>query len=583
MKFYNKYIIIAALFLGGLSFTSCSDFLTEKPDSSIGPEQVGDSDDAVDIWVTGVYNVWLNTAFLYDQFPLVLEKDNDYISGPDWSMAYLGAGNFQNSSSEVDAMWKNLYALVERSNLAIKYISAMSNATESYKNNALGELYFQKAFAYFLLTRAYGEIPLSDKAISDGGDANMPRQSISNVYTEITSLLEKAIPLMYTIDNKSYSAGHVSAGTAAGLLAKVYATMGSGSLSNAQMTIRSGAATSTNGDVTTLTYPVSKTFTKDVVAGYEAFNSQECYTKAAKWAKAVMDGEYGTYALLPYSSLWSKANRHASEFMFSIETVSNNANYHMGVGVYFNGVLNSSSRISTGHWLGNRYHWYCLFDANDYRIVTGVQHRFVYEYQASYNNGFYYPNTEEYTLKATGMDANGNKVADPVYPFNDGIQYGYNLGYECLAFTTKYQDVTDHTTINQDAPWPFLRYADVVLIYAEAQNELGNSSDAISALNLIRERSNATLAKTTGDGALTSQLAIRSAIFEERAKELACEGDRRWDLIRWGVYLQAMNAIGGYDESGVYKTRTAKNLLYPLPTTEVDNNSSITTNNPGWN
>lgn len=583
MKYVKIYITVLILMISVVSFTSCNDFLKEKPDSSIGPDDVGDSDEAIDIWVTGVYNKWLNTAFKYDQFPLVLEKDNDYTSGPDWAMAYLGAGNFQNTASECDAMWTNLYQLIERSNFAIKYISGMSNATESYKNNALGELYFQKAFALFLLTRAYGEIPIPQKAVTDGEDMNLPRESISNVYAEIVSLLEDAASLMYTIDNSKYQKGHVSAGTAAGLLAKVYATMGSGSLSNAQMVVRTGAATSTNGDDVTLTLPVSKTFTKDVVAGYESFDTQTCYQNAAKWAKAVIDGTYGAYSLLSYANLWNKSYRYASEFMFSIETISGSSDYHMGVGVYYNGVYNSSNRIASGHWIGNRYHWYALFDSDDYRVVDGVQHRWVNEYQASYNGGFYYPKNAEYTLKATGYDSNGNKVADPVAPFNDGLSYGYNMGSECLAFTTKYSDVTDNTTKDQDAPWPFLRYADIVLIYAEAQNELGNSSDAISALNLIRSRSNAALAKTTGDGALTTTLAIRSAIFEERAKELACEGDRRWDLLRWGIYLQAMNAIGGYDEAGIYKNRTSKHLLYPIPTDEVNANSSITGNNPGWN
>ncbi len=583
MKFRKLYITAFLLLAGCISFTSCSDYLKEEPQSFIGPDQVGDSNDAIDIWVTGVYNKWLNTMFLYNQFPLVLEKDCDYTTGPDWSMSYLGAGNFQDTSSECDAMWEGLYGLIERANLAIKYIKAMSNCSEDYQQNALGELYFQKAFAYFLLTRAYGEIPLWDTTISDGANQNQPRQSIPTVYAEIIKLLEDGASMMYKRDNANYQTGHVCAGSAAGLLAKVYATMGSGSLNGAQMTIRTGAATSTNGDETTLTLPVSKTFTKDVVAGYGEFNTDSCYENAAKWAKAIMDGDYGIYELLPYNELWSKSHSNDSEFMFSIQTISNNNTYHMGVGLYYNGVFNAAGRITTGHWLGNRYHWYCLFDSKDYRIVNGVQHRWINEGQEDYNGGFYYPKNAEYTLKATGYDANGNKVADPVFPYNDGIGYYYNIGYECIAFTTKYSDVTDNTTQDQDAQWPFLRYADVILIYAEAENELGNSQTAIDEMNLIRTRSNANLASMTGDGALTSQVAIRSAIFEERAKELACEGDRRWDLIRWGVYLQAMNAIGGYDESGIYKTRGEKNLLYQIPTAEVNTNKSITSNNPGWN
>ena len=72
-------------------------------------------------------------------------------------------------------------------------------------------------------------------------------------------------------------------------------------------------------------------------------------------------------------------------------------------------------------------------------------------------------------------------------------------------------------------------------------------------------------------------------IIEERAKEFACEADRRWVLIRWGIYLQAMNAIGGSDDAGVLKTRQERNLLFPIPVAEINTNKAIDSNNPGWN
>ena len=131
------------------------------------------------------------------------------------------------------------------------------------------------------------------------------------------------------------------------------------------------------------------------------------------------------------------------------------------------------------------------------------------------------------------------------------------------------------------------------MIYAEAKCELsdGVSPEAISALNEIRSRSNATLAVTSGDGAIQNKEELRSAIFEERAKELTLEGDRRWDLIRWGIYLDVMNSIGGtnkdgstthYDEAGVNKHREERHLLFPIPTDEVSTNDAISENNPGW-
>ena len=108
----------------------------------------------------------------------------------------------------------------------------------------------------------------------------------------------------------------------------------------------------------------------------------------------------------------------------------------------------------------------------------------------------------------------------------------------------------------------------------------------MAKLNDVRRRSNATQMITYGD-----KDQLRAAVFEERAKELALEGDRRWDLIRWGIYLDVMNSIGGvnndgtesnYDEAGINKHRENRHLLFPLPSTEVSTNTAIDSNNPGW-
>ena len=307
----------------------------------------------------------------------------------------------------------------------------------------------------------------------------------------------------------------------------------------------------------------------------------------------VMDGKYGSYDLLPYDELWKRSNYNKTEHMFMLQTLNNDEEYGNTIHRWFSGTENAQGLIQQGQWIGNRYHWYTLFDSKDYRITKGVKHRFRYSYQASDNYGFYYPNTPEYKLMATGYDENGNKVADPVAPYNDGVQYTFNVSSSTLAYSTKYSDVTDPTVERSDAYWPFLRYADIVLIYAEAMCELGSGvdSEAIKALNAIRARSNANPAVTSGNGAIDSKVALRSAIFEERAKELALEGDRRWDLIRWGLYLDVMNSIGGtnedgtktnYDEASVNKHRETKHLLFPIPSAEISTNDAIDSNNPGW-
>lgn len=57
---------------GTMVTTSCNDYLTEKPESMIGPDNVGDSKEAVDTWVTGVYSNWLYDMFCWGEFPKVL-------------------------------------------------------------------------------------------------------------------------------------------------------------------------------------------------------------------------------------------------------------------------------------------------------------------------------------------------------------------------------------------------------------------------------------------------------------------------------------------------------------------------------
>ena len=577
----NKFVILLFCLASLISLTACNSWIEEDPESEITDEKVGDSNEAVAQWLTGTYSKWIDDMFRWGYFPRVLEFDADYISGPDWLFGTFGAGNFQGESDVTDALWKGCYGMIGRCNNAERHIKAMQNATTAVKNNAIGELKFMKAFAYFLVVRAYGDCPIQPE--EETTDYNQPRQSIVNVYDYIISNLEEAASLMYKNTDGSYQKGHVNAGSAAGLLAKVYATMASAAMpEGTEIVVRTGPAYTGTSSSRKYAPLQEVTFRKTAVNGYTTLDAATLYGKAAEWAKHVIDGDYGTYELLTYDKLWTKECATASEFMFSVGSVSGDATYKNAVHSQYEGYKTGqgSDFIQSGGWVGCTRHWYDLFDHDDLRIVQGVKHRWRAYTQEATNTGFYYPYTDEYSIMATGFDLSGTWVADPSGIYADGVSYYYSMDSQCLAFTTKYMDVTNDAIENADANWPFLRFADVLLIYAEAQNELGNASDAVTYLNKVRERSNAVGA--TVDGLATIE-ARRSAILEERAKELACEADRRWDLIRWGIYLDAMNAIGGTDDSGVLKSRTSRNLLYPIPAQELNTNKAITGNNPGWN
>lgn len=589
MKTMNyKHIILAVLVCCCVTttLTSCNSYIEEDTDGVSLADKVGDSKEACDLWVTGVYSKWLYDVFCWGYFPRVLEIDADYITGPNWLYAAFGAGMFQGNGADIaDALWKGGYGLIERANTAISYIEAMQNVETAYKNNAIGEMKFQKAFAYFLLVRAYGAIPLLNPGVDM---TNNPRVSVDRVYQEIFTLLEDAARLMYKNTDAAYVKGHVCKGTAVGLLAKAYATAAASAMASGTLYIRTGQAyVDPSAAEKEYAAPVSKPFAIQCVSGYESMNANALYAKAADWAKKLLETtDYGTHQLVgSFEDLWAMKNRYASEFLFQVYVPNADTKYKTSIHNLYEGTFGTASMeyLIDGGWVGNTYNWYQLFDAKDDRIVVGVKHRWRTEGQMTENYGFYYPENDEYN----------QKVWNHEFPYDDGVNYYVSKDYQCIAFTTKYMDVTDPTTANADCPWPFLRLADVKLIYAEALNETGDANAAMNQLYDVMKRSNPNMTAPTvaslqkvfnknGAYAVDAQTAIRSAIVEERAKEMACEGDRRWDLIRYGVYVDAMNAVGT-DDGGVNKTRSARNLLFPIPVQELNTNKALGgVNNPGW-
>jgi len=573
-----------------LTFMLASCKLNEKVYDFVSPEQVGDSDAAADKWALGTYNE-LSLMFRFSEFPAVLEYDCDYTTGPSWAFGELGAGNFQGNSKQTDPLWTYSYVLIHRANRAITNINNMTKVNATYKQNVLGEMYFLKALSYFMLVRAYGDVPIFLKAVDDGEDKFQPRKPVKDVYAHIIELLNEAKGMMYT--NAKATPGRATAGAAAALLAKVYVTIGSASLASGQVIVRGGKPFDLVNNVQVRTLPSPITFQKKQVKGYESFDSKQYFKLAMDLSGEIIKGTYGSYKLANFNEVWVQAGKNKDEHIFSLQGYMGDADLGNHLTRDFAGLV-ANNQITTGMWYGLRDHWYKLFEPQDLRIVDGVAHRWSRVFDYNNHIGTFYPNNDEYRKKAlgydvqTGTDGNGNPIIQhfpAVAPYNDGLNYGSGTDANYIAFLNKFAYPSDRSKDQSDVNYPFLRFADIKLIYAEAANEYngGPTSEALTALNDVRARSNATAKKLAGDGNVGSLVAFRSAVLEERAMELALEGDRRWDLIRWGIYLDVMNSIQGNDEVGVTKVRAERNLLYPLPISEVSTNTSIQGNNPGWN
>ncbi len=136
--------------------------------------------------------------------------------------------------------------------------------------------------------------------------------------------------------------------------------------------------------------------------------------------------------------------------------------------------------------------------------------------------------------------------------------------------------------------YPLLRYADVLLMLVEAENEVNGATPyGAGYLKEVRDRANASDVTATVTGDVD---AMRTAVRKERFLELAFEGQRKWDLIRWGIFVsemqQSAQEIRGNAGSFAYAAMsgeriTVRNNLFPIPVLELSLNSALT-QNPGW-
>ncbi|HET7897058.1 MAG TPA: RagB/SusD family nutrient uptake outer membrane protein, partial [Flavisolibacter sp.] len=168
----------------------------------------------------------------------------------------------------------------------------------------------------------------------------------------------------------------------------------------------------------------------------------------------------------------------------------------------------------------------------------------------------------------------------------------------------KLTDGTNWTSGLTQTNYHLMRFADVLLMAAEAEVEAGSLEKARQYVNLIRTRANALHVKDANGNdaakyvisnyptAWTDKTVARTAVRFERKLELAMEGHRFFDLVRWGIADQAINAFLAYEKTKIpagYGNATfvkGKHEYYPIPQRQIDlsvsGGSSSLTQNPGY-
>lgn len=200
-----------------------------------------------------------------------------------------------------------------------------------------------------------------------------------------------------------------------------------------------------------------------------------------------------------------------------------------------------------------------------------------------------YPGGDSYGLmglvpslvsKFAANDQRGNHGTFMVRPYTDKLNRTVNWTVPDSPAFDKYLDETDAQNMTarawaqQNNNWIIARFADVLLMYAEAVNEGGTAGpmSAVQALDSVRHRAGLPSVGVTG------QAALRDSIRVEDRREFVFEGHRWFDLQRWGILDAAIRAKQA--EMG-YTVRGVPSIYYPIPQSEIDINPKLT-QNPGW-
>lgn len=490
--------------------------------------------------LNGAYSVMVrqNWQLFHNAYWCAIDFDNDHLVGKPAVLGAIASGEFQEYWG-TSRIWDGLYKVISRCNQVLEKVPGMT-IDEVVKNNVLGEARTLRAWAYFSLVRMYGELPLRIKSLETDPAVNVPRSPVSHVYKLIVEDLTTAIPkLLPKGDPKGGGIGRLNKPAAQAILAKVYLTMASGNQKGVSISVQGG-----RGADNTV-----KKYTQNGVAGYERFSSEEYFRKSLETSAAIINGTRGgAFDLAPYPELFTKAQIDGAEALWYLQ-FKTGTDVVNNLGLWYNP---PSAKIGYGGgaWISRNF--YDSYEETDYRVLKGILHQFI-------ANGvpYYYPRRDS---------------AKYTYMYN-----GMNAKYSSSAYLIKYADLSNPDLEDGDSPFFMERFANVLLMFAEAENEVnGPTAIAYHSINRVRKRSHASEAPIG-----MNKEDFRSFVFEERAKELTQECTRKFDLLRRGIYLQVLNNIEVDQENNI-KSRTEKGLLYPIPQQDIDAGDGLLFQNPGW-
>ncbi|MFH6767505.1 RagB/SusD family nutrient uptake outer membrane protein [Gaetbulibacter aquiaggeris] len=547
-------IVLIATLLAG-----CSDYLDVSPESVWESNNFYSTPQEAEIALAGIYGVIASDEG-YGRDLMILEAGTDeyYYNrrfNEDW-----GVSLFRNTPSDAQSFnfWTNQYQAINLANLFIESINPASYSNVEDYNALIAEAKFLRGLCYFNLTNFWNEIPLRLSSSKDQNDNNKPAASLADVYKAITDDFTFASEHLPHPGSASYVPGRAQKLAAHGLLARVYLKMSgyplkenhyADALAHCDAVINDGYHTLTLGDGTN---GYRNTFL-NLIGG--VYNTSEVlfeisFQNLRDQGLIGVDGRYGALNGINFGS----ANTFGDPNGFAQAGVYPNLSglYDQVSDARYQWNIPSYRRTGTGDItdIGNELQ-VLFFCPAKYRRWEPVNYADID-----------IPGTEEpyVVLENSASELNRN-----------------------------------FTSVN----FPVLRYSDILLMYAEATNEVNGSPTALAIqyLNEVRSRAGLEDIAVEKPTVVTNKQLFFDELVDERSRELCFEGVRRHDLIRWELLddklIEVKNIVQGHPNfsaanadhqailRGPFNFDISKHLSLAYPLIEVSINQQLD-QKPEW-
>lgn len=538
----KKLLYMAACMFATLVFSGCND-MNNEPSGTYGEDEFWSSVDKAQYLLNMIYNQHYSAAMMWSDETLSdnLMRTRDYNDE-----RVIRNGNAESTTSIFASTWKELYGGIKTANMFLANIDRLKADPEQI-NGMKAQARYLRAWMYLRLTEFYGNVPYFTHELSADESKRVTRTPHVQIMRTLHNELDSIMPHLPRRDDLTDDQrGQITRGAAVTLQARAY--LYDGDWANAER------------------YCDMLISQQEQYGHYSLFpNYAALFTQDAEYNEEIIaDCEYA-----PKVRVWDD--------MFNMAPLS--------VGARLNEIAPTQSLVDAFLMLdGQTAEQSPLYDASkpyanrDPRLTATVVYD-GYRWSDNVDDGtkdkVIYTNPD--ALDKTDAFAGLNKNQTPT-------------GY----YVRKYYDAKHEYHMHSSINIITMRYADVLLMYAESMNEQGKMSREVwnKTIRAIRERAGFNDEQALAYPSDLSQAQMRLLIRRERRCELALEGLRWFDIKRWRIgkecldgYVLGARFLNNYTENirlDLYIFNDARDYLWSVPQTQMDINPHLKPNNPGY-